>query len=102
MDNVSKLHCLPKDMISDRGSIFALEIWNEMTQPIEIDRRLSMAFHTQTDGQTKRTHGILEPYLKGYNNHQQDDYTELLATTEFEYNYSHQETINVSPFYANY
>ena len=60
---IFRLHGLPKDIITDRGSIFTSDIWKETTKILGIERRLSTAFHPQTDGQTERTNGILEQYL---------------------------------------
>ena len=54
------------------------------------------------DGQTERTNGILEQYLRAYINYQQDNWNKLLPMTEFAYNNSYQETIKTTPFYANY
>src|SRR5437588_7989111 len=52
MDNVIKLHRLPKDIVSDRGSIFTSDLWKETTQHLGINRRMSTAYHPQMDGQT--------------------------------------------------
>ena len=61
-----------------------------------------MAFHPQTDGQTERTNGILEQYLRAYINYQQDKWNELLPLAEFAYNNGYQETIKMTLFYVNY
>src|SRR5437588_5849652 len=102
LKEIFRLHGLPRDIITDRGSIFTSDMWEEITNKLNIDRRLSTAYHPQTDGQTERTNGILEQYLRAYVNYQQDNWMELLATAEFAYNNSYQETIRTSPFYANY
>jgi len=67
-----------------------------------IERRLSTAFHQQTDGQTERTNATLEQYLRAYSNYQQDNWCELLPTAEFAYNNGYQETIKHTPFFTNY
>src|SRR5205807_7582610 len=56
-----------------------------------IERRLSTAVHPQTDGQTERTNGILEQYLRAYINYQQDDWTDYLPFAEFAYNNRSEE-----------
>jgi len=48
-----------------------------------IERRLSTALHLQTDGQTERTNGIVEQYLRAYINYQQDDWCGYLPLAEF-------------------
>ena len=41
-------------MISDRGPQFAVELTKKLKQMLEIETKLSMVFHLQTDGQTER------------------------------------------------
>jgi len=69
---------------------------------MNLKRRLSTAFHPQTDGQTERMNQTIEQYLCIYCNYQQDNWTSLLSLAEFAYNNAHQPTIKCSPFYANY
>jgi len=63
MREIVRLHRLPHAIITDRGKIFTSEPWKEITGKLGIEKRLSTAFHPQTDGQTKRTNAILEQYL---------------------------------------
>ena len=102
LKNVVILHELPKDIITDRGTIFTSDLWKITTENLGIQRKLSTEFHPQTDGQTERTNGILEQYLWAYINYQQDDWSKWLSLGEFAYNNGYQETIKMSPFYANY
>ena len=102
MQHVVRLHGIPRDIITDRGSLFTSELWKETTKNLGIERRLSTAFHPQTDGQTERTNAILEQYLRSYINYQQDNWSDLISIAEFAYNNGYQETIKTTPFYANY
>ena len=52
-DNVWKLHGLPESVVLDRGSQFAAELTKELNRMLEIQMKLSTAFHPQTDGQTE-------------------------------------------------
>jgi len=99
---IFRLHGLPNDIITDRGSIFTSDLWKETTKQLGIERRLSTAFHPQTDGQTERTNSTLEQYLRAYVNYQQDNWKELLPMAEFAYNNGYQESIKHTPFFANY
>ena len=47
------LHGLPRTIISDQGSRFALPFWGQICSRLWIDRLMSTAFHPQTDGQTE-------------------------------------------------
>jgi len=102
MKEIVRLHRLPHDIITDRGTLFTSDTWKETTGKLGIERRLSMAFHPQTDGQTERTNAILEQYLQAYINYQQDDWCGYLPLAEFAYNNGYQETIKNTPFFANY
>ena len=52
-NNVWKLHGLLESVVSDRGPQFAADLIKELNKMLEIETRLSTAFHPQTDGQTE-------------------------------------------------
>jgi len=60
---IFRLYEMPKNIITDGGSVFTSDLWKETTKQQGIERRLSTAFHPQTDGQTERTNSTLEQYL---------------------------------------
>ena len=102
LKEIIRLHGILRDFITDMGSLFTSDFWKETMEKLRIERRLSTAFHLQTDGQTKPTNGILEEYLRAYVIYQQDNWNELLPMAEFTYNNGYQETLKTTPFYANY
>jgi len=63
MREIFRLHGLPTDIITDRVSIFTSDLSKETIKQLEIERRLSTAFHPQTDGQMEGTNSTLEQYL---------------------------------------
>jgi len=83
MKEIVRLYGLPHDIITDRGTLFSSDLWKETTGKLGIERRLSTAFHPQTDRQTERTNAILEQYLRVYINYQQDDWSGYLRLAEF-------------------
>ena len=91
---------LPDSIVSDRGSVFTAKFWSSLCYHLKIKRKLSTAFHPQTDGQTERQNQTLEQYLRMYVNYQQDNWVELLPMAEFAYNNSHHSSLGASPFYA--
>jgi hypothetical protein len=101
-DSVWKHHGLPASIVSDRGAIFVSTFWRNLCSRLGIQSRLSTAFHPETDGQTERTNAILEQYLRGYINYQQDDWHSWLSQAEFAHNAHTSETTKTSPFFANY
>jgi len=86
MKEIVRLDGLPHGIITDRGTLFTPDLWMETTGKLGIERRLSTAFHPQTDGQTERTNAILEQFLRAYINYQQDDWCGSLPVAEFAYN----------------
>ena len=67
-----------------------------------VGRKLSTAFHPETDGQTERVNQTLEQYLRAFCNYDQNDWYELLPLAEYTYNNSMTEATGMSLFYANY
>ena len=56
-------HGLPSSVISNHGSIFASHFMGELYKILEIKRKMSMAFHPQTDRQTERLNCEINTYL---------------------------------------
>jgi len=100
-DNIWKLHGLPESIISDRGPQFAAGVMRKLNAMLEIDSKLSTAFHPQTDGQMERMNQELEQYLRMFIDHQQEQWPEWLGTAEFAYNNKVQTSTKVSLFKAN-
>ena len=73
-DNVWKLHGLPESVILDRGPQFAAGMTKELNKMLGIETKLSMAYHSETDGQTERTNQKLEQYLRMYVNNRQNNW----------------------------
>src|SRR5271169_2990284 len=102
LDYVVRLHGIPDSIVSDRGSIFTSQFWTALSKFLNLGKRMSTAFHPQTDGQTERMNQTVEQYLRIYCNYQQDNWFNLLPIAEFAYNNAFQPSINCSPYYASY
>src|SRR5260221_5143883 len=57
----------------------------------------TLGYHLEGDGQTEHANQVLEQYLQGYTNYQQDDWVTLLPMAEFAYNNAMNATTGVSP-----
>jgi len=53
-DDIWKLHGIPRKILSNRGPQFASKFMEEFTKALGTKRQLLTAYHSQTDGQTKR------------------------------------------------
>jgi hypothetical protein len=56
----------PDEIVSNRDPRFTSEFWSEMCFYAKMKRRLSTAFHPQTDGQTERQNQTLQEYLRAF------------------------------------
>lgn len=100
--HVFAAHGLPKDVITDRGTIFVSSFIQTLCNITKINHKKSTSFHPQTDGQTERLNQVLEQYLRMYCNYEQDNWVDLLPLAQFPYNNAEQASTNTTPFFANY
>ena len=102
IDNIFRIHGLPKAIISDRDPRFTGHFWTALFKNLGTSLKMSTAFHPQTDGQTERANRTLEEMLRAYVNRRGDDWDKYLPLLEFAYNNSRQASTLHSPFYLNY
>jgi transposase InsO family protein len=88
---------IPDGIVSDRGSVFTSKFWSAFCWHLGTSRRLSTAFHPQTDGQTERQNQSAEHYLRTYCGHEQDDWAPNLCLAEYVYNTSWHSATSTSP-----
>lgn len=101
-DNIFRLHGIPQKFIHDREPQFASKFMNEFYRLLGIEANATKAYHPQTGGQTERIKQEVEQYLRVWCHHRQDDWADLLALAEFNYNDQEQSSTGYSPFSANY
>ncbi|CAJ0929984.1 unnamed protein product [Ranitomeya imitator] len=99
--NVVRLHGIPENIVSDRGSQFVSRFWRTFCAKMGIDLSFSSAFHPQTNGQTERTNQTLETYLRCFVSADQDDWVTFLPLAEFAFNNRASSATLVSPFFCN-
>jgi transposase InsO family protein len=100
LKEVVRLHGIPKAIISDRGPQFAAVFLKRLYERLGVDRRLSTAFHPQTNGQTERMNASIEQYLPIFTSYKQDDWVQWLTLAEFAANNVTSETTKCSAFFA--
>ena len=71
--NIFERFGIPDEIVSDRGSLFTSKFWATFCHHIAYKRRLSIAYHPQTDGQTERQNQTMEQYLRTYCGAEQND-----------------------------
>jgi len=96
------LHGLSESIVSDREVQFAAGMMKELNNLLGIQTKLSMAYHPQTDRQTKRINQELEQYLRVFIDHRQEQWPDWLGMAEFAYNNKIHSTTKISLFKVNY
>jgi len=101
-NEIWKLHRIPRTILSNRGPQFTSKFMEEFTKVLGTKRKLSTAYHPQTDRQTERINQEIGTFLRHYVNYQQDDWTDWLATAEFSYNDKKHVATGKTPFKLNF
>ena len=101
MKEIVKLHGIPDEVVSDRGSQFVSRFWKRFLELIGTKQCLSTAYHPQTDGQSERTIQVLQQYLRCFISYHQDDWISLLPLAEFSFNNTMNASTKMTPFFIN-
>ena len=99
---VFSVHGIPRAIVSDRGKQFTGHLWRTICRLIGIQRRVSTAFHPQTDGSTERKNSDIEVYLRTFINHAQNDWARLCPLAELSLNGRISSITGVSPFFLSH
>jgi transposase InsO family protein len=92
-------HGCPDIVMSDRGTTFTSELFQELNKQLGIDHRTSTAYHPQTQGLVERSHSTLTDCIAIYAASNQKDWCSLIPHLQFAINSSVQETTGYSPHY---
>jgi len=87
----------PRSVVTDRDSRITSDFWKEICEIQMIKRRLSTAYHPQTDGQSEVLNRVIEDYLRAYSSEDQTVWARLLPLAQFAYNNSRNYTTGMSP-----
>ena len=64
MERIVCLHGVSKKIVSNRGTQFTSHFWQQVHSSMGTKLNFSVAYHSQTDGQTERINQILEDMLR--------------------------------------
>ena len=101
-NSVFKLHRLPKRIISDCDSLFTSHFWKKLNSLLNIELRLSSAFHPQTDSTTECANRTMTQMLHQCVGPKQKDWATKLLAIEFAMNSARSSTTGFTPFFLNY
>jgi hypothetical protein len=100
MDQIVRLHGIPKTIISGRGTQFAACFWEQLHECLRTKLIRSSSYHPQTDGQTKRINQILEDMLRASILHFDKSWDKCLSLAKFSYGKSYQASLKMAPLDA--
>ena len=102
MDEVVRLHGLPKTIVSHRDVRFMSYFWKTLWHMMGTKLKFSSAYHPQTDGQTEVVNRSLGNLLRSLVGDHIRSWDSILPIAEFAYNNSVNRTIGVTPFEVVY
>ena len=98
MSRIICLHGVPKKIVSDKGTQFTSHFWQQLHEALGTHLNFSLAYHPQTDGQTKRTNQVLEDMLRACVLQYKSRWEKSLPYAEFSYNNSYQASLKMHLF----
>jgi hypothetical protein len=100
-EQIYKLHGVPKNIISDRDSLFTSVFWKHLHELIGTKLRMSSAYHPQSDGATERANKTLTQMLRQCVDPKQKDWVSKLPAIEFAINSARSAATGYAPFFLN-
>ena len=98
LDQVVKLHGLPKTIMSDRDTRFTNYFWMTLWHLLGTKLNFSIAYYLQTDGQIEVINRSLGNLLRCLVGESLENWDLLLPHAEFAYNNSVNRSTSKSPF----
>ncbi|QRW19746.1 Retrotransposable element Tf2 protein [Rhizoctonia solani] len=100
--HVWKRYSMPEKTVLDQGRVFNNKFLKALYQRLGIDPHFSLAYHPQSDGQTKRVNPTVKHFLRAYSGINQKDWVKWLPMVEFAYNNAVHSATGKSLFKALY
>ena len=95
-------HGLPYAITSDRGEQFVGELWQRICELLNIHRRLSTAYHPQTDGASEQRNQMIEAFFRHFCNRAQSNWATLCPVAMLALNNRDNTSTGVSPFFLDH
>jgi len=100
LDQVVKVHRIPKIIISDRDKVFTSLLWQELIKALGTRWNMSTTYHPKKDDQTERVNQNLETYLRCMSFLHPKEWHKWLPMPQWWNNSNHHSSLKMSPFEA--
>ena len=101
LNNIVRLHGIPRSIISDRDPRLQSAFWRHMCNHLNIRLRPSSSHHPQTNGQTERMNQVIQQLLIAAT-YKDRTWIDMLSVVEFAINNAPLVQMDYSPFFLNY
>ena len=93
---------MPACIVSDRDATFTSLFWSKLFRLQGTMLSISIAYHSQLDGQIGVVNRSLEQYLRAFTSDRPTKWAEWLPFVEFWFNSNYHTSLKLSPFEALY
>ena len=98
VENLILVFGCPKNIKSDLGTEYKNEVFEKISQFLQLNQKFSTAYHPQTIGSLERNHRCLNEYLRSFTNELHDDWDSWLPYYCFCYNTTPNTDTQYTPF----
>ena len=102
INKVVQLHDVLLSIVLDWDPRFTSRLWPSIQRALGTRLDMSIVFHPQTDGKSKRVIQVLEDLLRACVLEFRGNWEKHITLVKFIYNNSHQVTIETVPYEALY
>lgn len=93
---------MPNSIVTDRDPAVASTFWKELFKLQGITLKFSLAYHSQTDGQTKIVNKMFEHFFRCFSADKPKGWMKGLAPAEYWYNTNVCASTKLTPFESVY
>jgi len=101
-DNIICVHGCPLQILTDRGTNFESELFQQLCHLMKIDKVRTTAYQPSTNGQIERFHSTMHHMIAKWVIENQRNWDETLPAVAFAYRTSENEATGFTPFYLQY
>ncbi|KAI1002162.1 hypothetical protein K3495_g6046 [Podosphaera aphanis] len=97
-----RFHEFPQALTSERGSNWVGDFWRHLCKQVNIEQKLSTAFHPETDSSTEGMNQEVLAYLRAFISYAQLEWSKMLPLTQLAINNRDCSSVGLSPFFLEH